>query len=160
MLHITIIAVGRLKDDYLVKGAGEYLKRISPYAKVNIEEIADERIPERPNLSEIERVKEIEGNRILSRLKESAFLIALESKGASYSSEEMAAELQKLTTAGKSRITYVIGGSLGLSERILRRADMCLSFSGFTFPHQLFRLILLEQIYRWFKINRGEPYHL
>lgn len=159
MLHITVLAVGRLKEDYLVKGAGEYLKRLTPYAKISIEEIADERIPDRPVESDRERVKDVEGKRILSRLKESAFLVALDAKGASFSSEEMAAELQKLVTAGNSRITFVIGGSLGLSEKILRRADMRLSFSRFTFPHQLFRLILLEQLYRWLKINRGEPYH-
>ena len=160
MLHITILAVGRLKEDYLVKGTGEYLKRLSPYAKVNLVEVADERIPDRPAPSDIERVKDTEGKRILSRVKEGAFLIALDSKGALYSSEEMAAELQKLAAAGKSNLTFVIGGSLGLSDHVLKRADLRLSFSKFTFPHQLFRLILTEQIYRWIKITRGEPYHL
>ena len=160
MLHITILAVGRVRDDYLVRGTGEYLKRLSPYAKVTLEEVADERIPDRPSQSEKEKVKDVEGQRILNRIKESAFLIALDSKGASYSSEEMAAELQKLVVAGKSSITFIIGGSLGLSDFVLSRADMRLSFSRFTFPHQLFRLILTEQLYRWFKIARGEPYHL
>jgi len=159
MLHITILAVGRLKEDYLISGTGEYLKRLSSYAKISVEELVDERIPERPVLSDMELVKDNEGKRILSRLKKSTFVIALDSEGVSYSSEEMAVELQKQVVSGNSHITFVIGGSLGLSEKILRRADLCISFSRFTFPHQLFRLILLEQIYRWFKIDRREPYH-
>ena len=159
MLRITVLAVGRLKDDYLVTGTGEYLKRLSPYAKVSLDEVADERIPHHLSRSDMEKIKDTEGKRIHSRLKESAYLIALDSKGASYSSEEMAVELQKQAVAGKSHITFVIGGTLGLSDSVLRRADLCLSFSRFTFPHQMFRLILLEQIYRWFRIARGEPYH-
>ena len=160
MLHITILAVGRLKEAYLVQGTGEYLKRLAPYAKVSLEEVADERIPERPSLAAREKVKEVEGQRLLSRVKESAFLIALDPKGVSYSSEAMAAKLEQLVVAGQSHLVFAIGGSLGLCDRVLQRADLQLSFSSLTFPHQLFRLILTEQLYRWFKIARNEPYHL
>jgi 23S rRNA (pseudouridine1915-N3)-methyltransferase len=160
MLRIDIIAVGRLKEDYLVKGAAEYQKRLSPYAKVNVSEVADEPIPPRPSPGEIRKILAVEGGRILAYIKEGAFLIALDPKGVSYSSEEMAVELLKPANAGVSKIAFVIGGSLGLDEKILARASLRLSFSKLTFPHQLFRVMLLEQLYRWLRISRNEPYHL
>jgi len=159
MLHISIITVGRLKESYLVQGTKEYLKRLSQYAKVSLVEVEDERIPDRASHQEWQKVRLAEEKRILSCLKEGTYLIALDARGVIYSSEEMADKIHKIALTGKSHISFVIGGSLGLSENTLQRADLRLSFSRLTFPHQLFRLILLEQIYRWFKIERGEPYH-
>jgi len=159
MLHITVLAVGKLKEDYLVRGTREYLKRLSSYAKVSLVEIADQRIPERPTRQEQLRILENEEKNILRQLKEDAYIIALDIQGATYSSEEMAAKIDQVVLTGKSHLVFIIGGTLGLSENILQRAHLRLSFSNLTFPHQLFRLILLEQIYRWFKIQRGEPYH-
>jgi len=159
MLHITILAVGRLKEKYLAEGAGEYLKRLSPYAKVDIAEVEDESFPENLSPAGRQAVKEKEGARLLNRLRAGTFLVALDERGEMRSSKEMAVLLNKLALEGKSDLTFVIGGSLGLSPKIMERAGLVLSFSKMTFPHQLFRLILLEQLYRWFKISRGEPYH-
>ncbi|OPX84488.1 MAG: Ribosomal RNA large subunit methyltransferase H [Pelotomaculum sp. PtaB.Bin104] len=159
MFHITILTVGRLKERYLLEGVGEYLKRLSAYAKIDLYEVEDERFTENLSIAGQQKVKEKEGARLLHRLRADSFLIALDAKGEMRSSEEMAGLLNKLALAGESDITIVIGGSLGLSPKILGRADLSISFSRLTFPHQLFRLILLEQLYRWFKINRGEPYH-
>jgi len=159
MLHITILAVGKLKEDYLIRGAREYLKRLSSYAKISLVEIADERVPERLTERERQRILENEEQRILRHLREDAYIIALDIQGAAFSSEEMAAKISQVVLTGKSHLFFIIGGSLGLSEKILLKAHLRLSFSNLTFPHQLFRLILLEQIYRWFRIERGEPYH-
>jgi len=159
MQHIAILAVGRLKEKYLTVGVGEYLKRVSPYAKVALCEVEDEGIPDNPSPDARRKVREKEGARLLNRLRPGTFLVALDKNGESRSSEEMAALLDELALAGRNDLTFVIGGSFGLSPEIVRRADLRLSFSQLTFPHQLFRLILLEQLYRWFKISRGEPYH-
>jgi 23S rRNA (pseudouridine1915-N3)-methyltransferase len=159
MFHITILAVGRLKEKYLAYGAAEYLKRLSAYAKIGIVEVEDEGFPENLSAAGQEKVKEKEGERLLSRLRPGAFLIALDGKGKMRSSEEMAEALNKLALEGKGDIAFAIGGTLGLSQKVLERADWRLSFSKMTFPHQLMRVILLEQIFRWFKIARGEPYH-
>ncbi|MCG9968337.1 23S rRNA (pseudouridine(1915)-N(3))-methyltransferase RlmH [Pelotomaculum terephthalicicum JT] len=159
MQHIAILAVGRLKEKYLTVGVGEYLKRVSPYAKVALYEVEDEGIPDNPSPDARRKVREKEGARLLNHLRPGTFLVALDKNGESRSSEEMAALLDELALAGRNDLTFVIGGSLGLSPEIVRRADLRLSFSQLTFPHQLFRLILLEQLYRWFKISRSEPYH-
>lgn len=159
MYRISILAVGRLKERYLAEGAAEYLKRLTPYARVEVEEINDESFTEHLSPAECERVKEKEGERLLRRLRQGTYLIALDLRGRMYSSEEMAGAFGKLALEGRSDITFAIGGSLGLPKTVLERADLLLSFSKLTFPHQLMRIVLLEQIFRWFKIARGEPYH-
>jgi 23S rRNA (pseudouridine1915-N3)-methyltransferase len=158
-VNITILAVGKLKEKYLRQGVEEYLKRLSGYAKMEMAEVPDEKAPEHLSEREAEQVKEREGKRLLAKIGADAYVIALAIDGKMKTSEEFAAHLDALATRGKSRIIFVIGGSLGLSRAVLARADERLSFSKMTFPHQLMRLILLEQIYRAFKINRGEPYH-
>lgn len=158
-MQIQVIAVGKLKEKYLVQGISEYLKRMGPYAKVQIIELPDEKAPD--NMSEAEelQVKEKEGARILAQMKPDTYVIALAIDGHMWSSDEMAQQLQQLGTYGRSHITFVIGGSLGLSDDVLKRADQKLSFGKMTYPHQLMRLVLIEQVYRAFKIMRGEPYH-
>ena len=158
-MNITIITVGKLKEKYLKQGIDEYMKRMSAYAKMEIIELPDEKAPE--TLSEIEmlQIKEKEGQRILAKVNPDAHAIALAIEGKMKTSEELADTLDKLATYGKSKITFIIGGSLGLSKEVMKRADEALSFSKMTFPHQLMRLILVEQVYRAYRINRGEPYH-
>jgi 23S rRNA (pseudouridine1915-N3)-methyltransferase len=158
-VNITVISVGKLKEKYLKQGIDEYVKRLSGYAKVEIIEVPDEKAPENLSDQEIEQVKQKEGERILAKISDDTYVIALAIEGKMKSSEELAESLDKLATYGKSKIAFVIGGSLGLSKQVMRRADEALSFSKMTFPHQLMRLILLEQVYRAFRINRGEPYH-
>jgi len=158
-VNISIITVGKLKEKYLRQGIEEYLKRLSAYAKVEIMEVADEKAPEELSELEMVQVKQKEGERILAKISPDTYVVALAIQGKLKSSEELADRLDKLATYGKSKIAFVIGGSLGLSEEVLRRSDEQLSFSKMTFPHQLMRLILVEQIYRAFRINRGEPYH-
>lgn len=158
-MKVKIISVGKLKEKYLQQGVNEYLKRLQPYARVEIVEVSDEKAPETLSAAEMEMVKQKEGERIARFISPASYCVALAIDGVSLSSEEFAEKLQKLALSGCSDITFIIGGSLGLSDEILGRADMRLSFSRFTFPHQLMRLILLEQIYRGFKIIRGEPYH-
>ena len=159
MFHITILAVGRLREKYLAEGAAEYLKRLSAYARVEVEEVNDESLSDNLSPAEAEKVKEKEGLRLLKRLRRDAYLVVLDQRGRMYTSEEMAGVFDKLALEGKGDITFVIGGSLGLPQTVLDKADLRLSFSSLTFPHQLIRIILLEQIFRWFKISRGEPYH-
>ncbi len=159
MFHITILAVGRLKEKYLASGAAEYLKRLSAYARVEVVEVNDEGFAESLSTPELAKVKEKEGERLLKRLRQGTFLIALDLRGKPFSSEEMAEVLGKNALEGKGDLTFIVGGALGLSEKVLERADLRLSFSRMTFPHQLMRIILLEQIYRWFKIHKREPYH-
>ncbi|TLS35412.1 23S rRNA (pseudouridine(1915)-N(3))-methyltransferase RlmH [Pseudalkalibacillus caeni] len=158
-MNISIISVGKLKEKYLKQGIAEYKKRLTPYAKVELIEVLDEKAPENLSETDMERVKHIEGNKILSKLSPDTHVIALAIEGEMKSSEDLAANLDKLATYGKSKVAFVIGGSLGLSDAVMARANDKLSFSKMTFPHQLMRLILLEQVYRAFKINRGEPYH-
>lgn len=159
MYHITILAVGRLKEKYLNEGAAEYLKRLAPYARVEVVEVNDESFPDNLSPAEREKVKEKEGERLFKRLRQDTYLIALDRRGKMHSSEDMAGFLGKLALEGKGDITFVIGGSLGLSKALLEKAALRLSFSNMTFPHQLMRVVLLEQIFRWLKIARGEPYH-
>jgi len=158
-MKISIITVGRLKEKYLKQGIDEYLKRLSAYAKVEIIEVADEKAPEHLSEAEMEEVKRKEGERILSHLSEDTYIITLEISGRMLNSEQLAAKIDELGTYGKSKLAFIIGGSLGLSKEVQNRSDLALSFSKMTFPHQLMRVILLEQIYRAYRINRGEPYH-
>ncbi|MGG3989044.1 23S rRNA (pseudouridine(1915)-N(3))-methyltransferase RlmH [Bacillus smithii] len=158
-MNISIVTVGKLKEKYLKQGIEEYLKRLSAYAKVEIIEVADEKAPETLSESEMEHVKQKEGERILAKLHPDTHVIALAIEGKMYTSEQFSAYIDQLATYGKSKIACIIGGSLGLSDQVLKRADETLSFSKMTFPHQLMRLILLEQVYRAFRIIRGEPYH-
>ncbi|AST93904.1 MULTISPECIES: 23S rRNA (pseudouridine(1915)-N(3))-methyltransferase RlmH [Sutcliffiella] len=158
-MNISIITIGKLKEKYLKQGIEEYLKRLSIYAKVEVIELPDEKAPEQLSEAEMEQVKGKEGERILSKISDDTYVIALAIEGKQRSSEQLASEIDKLATYGKSKIAFIIGGSLGLSGEVMKRANDTLSFSKMTFPHQLMRLILLEQIYRAFRINRGEPYH-
>jgi 23S rRNA (pseudouridine1915-N3)-methyltransferase len=158
-VHLEIIAVGKLKERYLKQGVEEYLKRLKPYARVEVVEIPEEKPATSLNAAEETRIKQREGERILTRLHPDAHVIALAIEGKSLSSEELAEYINRLATYGKSRISFVIGGSVGLSHGVLQSSDLLLSFSKMTFPHQLMRLILLEQLYRSFKIIRGETYH-
>ncbi|RIW31606.1 23S rRNA (pseudouridine(1915)-N(3))-methyltransferase RlmH [Bacillus salacetis] len=158
-MNISIVTVGKLKEKYLKQGIDEYLKRLSAYAKVEVIEVSDEKAPEELSETEMIQVKGKEGERILAKISPDAHVIALAIQGKMRTSEDLADNLDKLATYGKSKITFVIGGSLGLSADVLKRANETLSFSKMTFPHQLMRLILVEQVYRAFRINRGEPYH-
>ncbi|MFB9757335.1 23S rRNA (pseudouridine(1915)-N(3))-methyltransferase RlmH [Ectobacillus funiculus] len=158
-MNISIISIGKLKEKYLKQGIDEYLKRLSSYAKVEIVELPDEKAPENLSDAEMLMVKEKEGIRILEKISEDTHVIALAIEGKMKSSEELAKDLDRLATYGKSKIAFIIGGSLGLSKDVMNRANDTLSFSKMTFPHQLMRLILLEQVYRAFRINRNEPYH-
>jgi 23S rRNA (pseudouridine1915-N3)-methyltransferase len=158
-MHITIVSVGKLKEKYLKQGIAEYLKRLTAYAKVEVVEVADEKAPEVLSENEMEQVKDKEGERILAKITPDTYVIALAIEGKLKSSEELAKDIDNLAIYGKSKVAFVIGGSLGLSNNVLKRANDKLSFSKMTFPHQLMKLILVEQIYRAFRINRGEPYH-
>lgn len=158
-MNIQLVAVGKVKETFLQQGIKEYLKRLGPYANVHIREVADEKAPEQLSEAEALRVKEKEGERVLAHIKPDAHVIALAIEGELWTSEQLAGKLQHLVTYGQSRVCFVIGGSLGLSDAVLRRADAKLSFGRITLPHQLIRLVLAEQIYRAFKIMRGEPYH-
>jgi 23S rRNA (pseudouridine1915-N3)-methyltransferase len=158
MLRIRIIAVGKLKEDYFQAAQAEYLKRLKPYAKMEMKEVPDLPCPDSYSPAQEERVRQREGEAIAGRLGAGQYLIALDRNGKQLSSIEFA-ELIKDKESNGVPITMVIGGSLGLAEELLKKADRRLSFSEFTFPHQLFRVMLLEQIYRACKINRGERYH-
>ena len=158
-MHIQLLTVGKLKEKYLKQAIAEYEKRLGSYAKLHTVEVAEEHAPDNLNDKEAEQVKQREGKRLLKHMKDDHYIIALAIEGKALSSEQFAAHLDQLMTYGKSHVTFVIGGSLGLSDDVLRRADLQLSFSRMTFPHQLMRLILLEQSYRGFRIIRGEPYH-
>ncbi len=158
-MNISIVTVGKLKEKYLKQGIEEYTKRLSAYAKIDIIELPDEKAPENLSPVDMEIIKQKEGERILAKIAPDTHVIALAIEGKMQSSEQLAANLDRLATYGKSKVAFVIGGSLGLSSDVMKRANDTLSFSKMTFPHQLMRLILVEQIYRAFRINRGEPYH-
>ncbi len=158
-MNISLLTIGKLKEKYLKQGIDEYLKRLTAYAKVDVIELPDEKAPEQLSDIEMEQVKNKEGERLLAKISPDTYVIALAIEGKQRSSEELAEMIDKLATYGKSKIAFVIGGSLGLSKDVLNRADEKLSFSKMTFPHQLMRLILLEQVYRAYRINRNEPYH-
>lgn len=158
-VNITIISVGKLKEKYLKMGIEEYTKRLSSYAKIELVEVPDEKAPETLSELEMELVKKKEGERILSKIHDNTYVIALAIDGKMKSSEELAAGIDSLMTYGTSKIAFVIGGSLGLHKDVLQRADEKLSFGKMTLPHQLMKLVLVEQIYRSFRIMKGEPYH-
>lgn len=158
-MNITIIAVGKLKEKYLKDAVGEYSKRLSRYCKLNIIEVMDEKTPEKSSEKEENMIREKEGKRILKHLNEGNYIIALDLKGNMISSVVFARKVEQLALAGNSSITFIIGGSLGISREILQKSNYKLCFSKMTFPHQLFRIMLLEQVYRGFKIIKGEPYH-
>lgn len=158
-MNIKIIGVGKLKEKYLKQGIAEYAKRLGTFCEFQIVEVPDEKAPEKLSLAEMAGVKEKEGERILAKIKDKEYVYALAIKGKERSSEEFAKELADLGTYGNSDITFVIGGSLGLSPEVLKRANTKISFGRFTLPHQLMRMVLTEQIYRGFMINSGRPYH-
>lgn len=158
-MRITIISVGKLKEKYLKAAIAEYQKRLQRYCRLELIEVADEKAPENLSEAKMVQVKDKEGERILSKIKEQDFVFALAIQGKNLSSEEFAAKLDQLSLQGKSQFVFVIGGSLGLSEAVLKRSNAQLSFGKMTFPHQLMRVMLIEQIYRAFRINQGEPYH-
>ncbi len=159
IMNIKIVCVGKLKEKYFKDGIAEYLKRMDRYAKVEIVQVPDEKAPEKLSDAEMEKVKEIEGNRILSKIKDKEYVFVTAIKGCEYISENFAQKISDVTTYGHSDITFVIGGSLGTSNAVNKRADELISFGKFTMPHQLMRLVLIEQIYRAFMINIGSPYH-
>ncbi|GAB4071946.1 23S rRNA (pseudouridine(1915)-N(3))-methyltransferase RlmH [Barrientosiimonas marina] len=158
-MKLSVISVGKLKEKYLKQGIEEYLKRLSSYADVQMVEVTDEKAPETLSEADINDVKRKEGERILSHISRDAYVITLEIGGKLLTSEQFAAKLDELATYGKSKMVFVIGGSLGISQDVQTRSDLAMSFSRLTFPHQMMRLILLEQIYRAFRIMRNEPYH-
>ena len=158
-MKISIACVGRLKEKYLTDAVREYTKRLTRYCRPEILETADERIPDKASEAEETELRDREGQRLLKMIPEKAWVVTCEIGGKMPDSEGFAGMLQRWMTEGKSHIIFVIGGSTGLSEEVRRRSDYALSFSHMTFPHQLMRVILLEQIYRAFRINAGEPYH-
>ncbi|MFN2938665.1 23S rRNA (pseudouridine(1915)-N(3))-methyltransferase RlmH [Lachnospiraceae bacterium YH-ros2226] len=158
-MRITIACVGKVKEKFYRDAIQEYAKRLSRYVKLDIQEVADEKTPENASLALEKEIKEKEGNRLLKKIPDNAYVIALAIEGQALSSTDLAGKIEKLGLSGNSHIVFVIGGSLGLSPQVLGRADEKLSFSKMTFPHQLMRVILLEQIYRSYRIINGEPYH-
>ncbi|MFJ7972925.1 23S rRNA (pseudouridine(1915)-N(3))-methyltransferase RlmH [Psychrobacillus sp. NPDC096389] len=158
-MNIQIISVGKLKEKYLKMGIEEYTKRLGSYAKIDLVEVPDEKAPENLSDADMEIVKKKEGDRILSKIGTETYVIALAIEGKMKSSEQLASDLESLMTYGRSKIAFVIGGSLGLHEDVMKRSDEKLSFSKMTLPHQLMKLVLVEQIYRAFRIMKGEPYH-
>lgn len=158
-MKITIVAAGKIKEKYLSEGIAEFMKRLRPYAQVQIVEISEEKMKENPSEAEKEKTLTKEGERLLRQVPEGSHLIVLDVYGKNMSSEELAADIDKLGLEGKSNITFLIGGAFGLSKEVRKAADELLSFSKMTFTHQMVRLLLVEQIYRAFKINRGEKYH-
>ena len=158
-MEIRIITVGKIKEKYLNDGIAEYAKRLSRYCKLSFIQVSDEKTPDKASDALNRQIKETEGNRLLNHIRDTDYVIALAIEGKMLDSVELSDLIARLGVQGKSSIAFVIGGSLGLSDAVLKRADYKLSFSKMTFPHQLMRVILLEQIYRVFKINSGEPYH-
>ncbi len=158
-MRITIIGVGRLKEKYWQMAIDEYSKRLGKYIKLNIVEVSDEKAPENLSAADADIVKKNEGERILKNIKDDVYVIALAINGKMLSSEELSEFMNERMVRGVGNIAFVIGGSLGLSDEVLSRADYKLSFSKMTFPHQMMRVVLLEQIYRAIKIMKNEPYH-
>ena len=158
MIHINIISVGKIKEKYLKDAIAEYAKRLSKYCKLNIIEIEDEQIPNSLNDKLSENIKSVEGAKILSHLKNS-YVISLDLKGSQHTSEEFSKKLENISLNKNSNISFIIGGSLGLSDEVILHSNELISFSKMTFPHQLIRVFLLEQIFRAFKIQNNETYH-
>lgn len=158
-MKFKIIAVGKIKKNFLKQGIQDYSQRLSPYCHLEIVALKDEKAPENFSQAQKEKVRQIEGERILQKIQTDEYVFTLEILGKEYSSEEFAKQLADLLTYGHSKITFVIGGSLGLSSQVLQRSNQSISFGHLTMPHQLIRLVLTEQIYRAFMINAGNPYH-
>ena len=158
-MNIQIICIGKLKEKYWTDAIKEYSKRLSRFCSLEIIELKESLLPGNASAADEEKVKLEEGKEILKAIKDGTYVITLEIKGKALTSEELAAKIDDLGIMGRSNVAFVIGGSLGLSPEVSQRADFKLSFSKMTFPHQLMRVILLEQIYRAYKINAGEPYH-
>ncbi|NMB46489.1 MAG: 23S rRNA (pseudouridine(1915)-N(3))-methyltransferase RlmH [Firmicutes bacterium] len=158
-MRVTIVAVGKLKETYLAKGVAEYVKRLRSYCQLKIIEVKDEAFRERQSPAQQEIVKVREAERIHKAIPPRSYVIALDMQGVMKSSEELSILIDQVGVEGWNHVTFVIGGALGLHSSVIKAAHLHVSFSTLTFPHQLMRLILLEQIYRWFTIIRGEPYH-
>ncbi len=159
MISVNIICVGKLKEKYLRDASAEYIKRLTAFCKLNIIEIAPYALPDSPTAAQIEAGLDAEGKQILSKIQNGAYVYAMCIEGKQRSSEALSAEFDKLSVFGESNLTFVIGGSFGLSDAVKARADAKLSMSEMTFPHQLARIMLLEQIYRAFQISTGGKYH-
>lgn len=155
---IKIVAVGKIKEKYFKDGISEYVKRLSPYTKLEIIEVIDEKTSEN-NDSINNLAKENEGKRILSKINDDEYVIALDLHGKDFSSEQLAKKIQEINTYQSSKITFVIAGSLGYSDEVIKRANLRWRLSNCTFPHQMVRMMLVEQLYRIYKINNNEPYH-
>lgn len=158
-MKISIVASGKIKESYLSTGIAEYMKRMRPFAQMEIREIHEERMPDAPSLAEKDQVLQREGRRLLKQVPEGSYLFVLDIYGKEMASERFAQRMAQLSMEGQKDITFLIGGAFGLSEEVREAADERLSFSQFTFTHQMVRLLLVEQVYRAFKINRGEKYH-
>ena len=158
-MKITVITVGKVKEKYLRDAIAEYAKRLSRYCKLEIIEVADEKTPDQASETVEEQIRDKEGERILKHIRDDMYVVTLEINGKMLSSEELADKINLLGIQGQSSVAFVIGGSIGLGCEVLKRSDYALSFSKMTFPHQLMRVILLEQVYRSYRIINGEPYH-
>jgi 23S rRNA (pseudouridine1915-N3)-methyltransferase len=158
-VHVRIIAVGRAKEPFAAAGVEEYLKRLRPYGRFEVFELADEPVPGEASPGQEKRILAAEGQRIRDSLHNGEYVVCLDRRGKALSSEGLAALLDDLAGRGRSDVAFVIGGTLGLDPTVLVRADLKLSLSAMTFPHQLVRVMLVEQVYRAIKISRGEPYH-
>ena len=158
-MKITVISVGKIKEKYFTGAIEEYAKRLSRYCKLDLIEVPDEKTPDGASEGLELQIKEKEGERILQKIPDGAFVVALAIDGKMLDSEELAGQMERWNVGGISHVVFLIGGSLGLAPTVLKRADYKLSFSKMTFPHQLMRVILLEQIYRSYRIIQGEPYH-
>ena len=158
-MKISVIAVGKIKEKYLKDAVTEYSKRLSRYCKLEIIEAADEKTPDHASVAVEDAIRAKEGERLLKHIRDDMYVITLEIGGKMLTSEEFAEKIETLGVQGKSSIAFVIGGSIGLGKEVLKRSDFALSFSKMTFPHQLMRVVLLEQVYRGYRIMNGEPYH-
>ncbi len=158
-MKISVIAVGKIKEKYLIDAVTEYSKRLSRYCKLEIIEAADEKTPDHASVAVEDAIRAKEGERLLKHIRDDMYVITLEIGGKMLTSEEFAEKIETLGVQGKSSIAFVIGGSIGLGKEVLKRSDFALSFSKMTFPHQLMRVVLLEQVYRGYRIVNGEPYH-
>ncbi len=158
-MKISIITVGKIKEKYLKDAIAEYSKRLGKYCKLEIIEVADEKTPDAASETVEDAIRAKEGERIMKYVRDDAYVITLEIAGTQLTSEGLAGKIEQLGIQGKSHITFITGGSIGLGKQVLARSDYALSFSKMTFPHQLMRVILLEQIYRSYRIISGEPYH-
>lgn len=159
MIKVTVIAVGKLKEKYLKDACNEYIKRLGAFAKASVIEVNEYRSTDNPSQSEIEIVKNKEGEAILSKIPKESFVISMCIEGKELSSEELSQKLETISVNGKSSICLIIGGSFGISDEVKKKSDFCLSFGKITLPHQLMRVVLLEQLYRSFSISKGTKYH-